>query len=288
MLEERLSKAYSQHSIGGYNLPAPRQPSGPYPTIQASAPSAAGPAESFYTGEQQQDYGRPIGHPAYHQSPQPTGHSQYAPYDKRGSVVGLPNGQYPSQQMPQRTGSWGNAQGGQAPQYNQQPSYPPHEAAPSQASHLQQTQAQTPLVPPASIDSVSATPTNDPNASYYFTPQSQSQQQPGGSASDASQSAYPNLSQGLQSYQPSLPQTPASAAAQPSQPPPQHQATPQQPQQPYWQHPAAQQTALPAVYQAPPSASYSNYGHGQEAFPSAPQHVPTPKQPVVEESLIDL
>lgn len=58
MLEERLSKAYSQHSIGGYNLPPPRQASGPYPTLQSSAPNPSGPAESYYTGEQNHEYGQ--------------------------------------------------------------------------------------------------------------------------------------------------------------------------------------------------------------------------------------
>ncbi|KAK3316088.1 hypothetical protein B0H66DRAFT_576085 [Apodospora peruviana] len=268
MLEERLSKAYSQHSIGGYNLPMPRQTSGQYPSLQPSAPNPAGPAESFYTGEQQQDYNRQAGHPAYPQASQPPPQSQF------------PN-QYPQQQVPQRTGSWGGVPPAQAPQYSQQPSYPPNEAAPPQA----------PLAPPAANDSVGATPTTDPNASFYFNnqqqqpPQQQQTQQPSGPGPDPALSPYPNLSQSMHSYQPSLPQTPASVSAQPSQPPQSHQASSQQPQQPYWQHAAAQQTVLPPVWQQPPpSAAYAAYT--QETFPSAPQHAP--KQPVVEESLIDL
>lgn len=279
MLEERLSKAYSQHSIGGYNLPPPRQTSGPYPSLHPGAPSAAGPAENFYTGEQRQDYGRPMTHPSYPQStPQP----QYASYDRRGSVASPPSNQYPPQQMPPRTESWGAAPPAQAPQYGQQPSYPPNEVA---APHQPQ-QAPTPaqLSAPAATDSVGATPTADPNASFYFNSQSQQQaQQAPASPPDPSMSPYPNLNQSMHSYQPSLPQTPASVSAQPSQPQQAHQAPPQ-PQQPYWQHAAAQQTALPPVWQAPPSAAYT--GYTQEAFPSAPQHAP--KQPAVEESLIDL
>lgn len=278
MLEERLSKAYSQHSIGGYNLPPPRQPSGPYPSLQPSAPSAAGPAESFYTGEQQQDYNHPSAHPSY---PQPTQQAQYGGYDRRGSVAGPASNQYPPQQMPQHSGSWAPPQPTQTPQYNQQPSYPPHEATPPQ-----QAQAPAQLSAPMANDSVGTTPTADPSASFYFNsqPQQQPQQAPV-SPPDPAMSPYPNLAQPMHSYQPSLPQTPASVPAQPSQPQQQYQAPPQ-PQQPYWQHSAAQQTQLPPVWQAPPSAAYTGYSHSQEAFPSAPQHAP--KQPVVEESLIDL
>ena len=307
MLEERLSKAYSQHSIGGYNLPPPRQPSGPYPSLHPSAPNPAGPAESFYTGEQQQDYSRPAAHPSY---PQPTQQPQYGAYDKRGSVAGPSSSQYPPQQIPQHSGSWGPSQPAPTPQYNQQPGYPPHEATPPQynqqpgyppheatppqAGQLQQAPA---LSVPMANDSVGTTPTADPSASFYFNsqPQQQPQQAPV-SPPDPAVSPYPNLAQPMHSYQPSLPQTPASIPAQPSQPQQQYQAPSQpqqqyqatpQPQQPYWQHSAAQQTQLPPVWQqAPPSAAYAGYTHSQEAFPVAPQHVP--KQPVVEESLIDL
>ncbi|KAK0617211.1 hypothetical protein B0T14DRAFT_524667 [Immersiella caudata] len=292
MLEERLSKAYSQHSIGGYNLPMPRQPTGPYPSLQHNGPGAAGPAESFYTGEQPQDYGQDYGrqtaHPSYPQTAQQPP-QQYPAYDKRASMAGQPNSQYPPQQLPQRTGSWGSAPPAPAPQYQQQPSYPPNESVPPQANHIPQTPGQTQLAtPPApsAPDASGATPTTDPNASFYFNTQPQQPQQAPASAPDALSSPYPNLAQPSHPYQPSLPQTPASVAAQPSQPPQTHQAAPQQPQQPYWQHPAAQQTPLPPVWQQsnPPPAAY--VGYNQETFPSAPQHAP--KQPVVEESLIDL
>lgn len=291
MLEERLSKAYSQHSIGGYNLPVPRQVTGPYPSLQASAPSMGGPAESFYTGEQPQEYGHEYGrqsaHPSYPPTAQPAHQHQYPAYDKRASVVEQPNGQYPPQQMPQRTGSWGNAPPAQAHQYQQQPSYPPNEAPPPQPNAPPQTPGQSQLTAPSAPDPAGTAPTSDPNASFYFNTQSQHQQgqQPPASAPDAVPSPYPNLAQPGQPYQVSLPQTPASVAAQPSQPPQGHQALPQQPQQPYWQHAAAQQTPLPPVWQANPSAA-AYPGYNQEAFPSAPQHAP--KQPVVEESLIDL
>ncbi|EGO54478.1 hypothetical protein NEUTE1DRAFT_148795 [Neurospora tetrasperma FGSC 2508] len=279
MLEERLSKAYGQHSIGGYNLPAPRQPTGPYPTLDPSAPSAPGAAENFYTGEQQADYS----HAPYGQYPPQPPQSQYMPYDRRSSMVGPPNSQYPQQQMPQRTGSWGNAPPAQAPQYN----YSGNEVAPSLPGHAQQAQ-------PGAPESASGAPNNDPNASYYYNPgqpqqqQQQSAQQAPAAAPDHS---YPTLPQQGHSYQPSVPQTPASVPVQPSQTPQQaHQRAPppqQAPQQPYWQHSAAQQTPLPPVWQAPQQTT-TYPGYDQEAFPSAPQHAPAPKQPVVEEALIEL
>lgn len=283
MLEERLSKAYSQHSIGGYNLPPPRQPAGPYPSLQPSAPSAAGPAENFYTGEQQQEYGRPLGHPSY---PQPTPQPQYASYDRRGSVASPPINQYAPQQVPQGTGGWGGAPPAQAPQYNQHPSYARNEAAASHGNQPQQPSAPAHLSPPAAADSVGTTPAADPNASYYFNSQQQQQPQHAPSSPpDPTASPYPNLAQSMHTYQPSLPQTPASVPAQPSQPQT-HQAPPQ-PQQPYWQHSAAQQTTLPPVWQAAPTPVYP--GYSQEAFPSAPHHAPQKQQqPAVEESLIDL
>ncbi|KAL2135771.1 hypothetical protein VTI74DRAFT_6976 [Chaetomium olivicolor] len=280
MLEERLSKAYNQHSIGGYNLPPPRQPSGPYPSLQPSAPSAAGPAESFYTGEQQQDYSRPMAHPSY---PHPTQQPQYGGYGRRSSVASPPVNQYPQQQVPQHTGSWGPSQPTQTQQYSQQPSYPPTEAvaSPGQTQHAQ---APAQLSAPTPGDSADVTPVADPSASFYFSSQPQQQPQQGPtSPPEPTMSPYPNLAQPMQPFQPSLPQTPASVVAQPSQPQQTQQAPPQA-QQPYWQHAAAQQTQVPPVWQAPPSAAYT--GYTQDAFPSAPQHAP--KQPVVEESLIDL
>lgn len=296
MLEERLSKAYNQHSIGGYNPPPPRQTSGAYPSLAAGPPSSVGPAESFYTGEQQaQDYGRQPNAQQYSQAPQPTPQPQYASYDKRSSVVAPPNGQYPPvQQHVQRTGSWGaNPPSAQPAQYAQHPNYPPSEAPQPQPGLGHQPPQHTPLNAPSAPDPAGTTPTTDPNASFYFNNQppaqaqaqvqQQQQQQQPASAPDPSGANYPNLQQ---PYQPSLPQTPASVAAQPSQPAQAHQHQPSQPSQPYWQHAAAQQTSLPPVWQAQPSANPAYPAYAQETFPSAPNHAP--KQPAVEESLIEL
>ena len=288
MLEDRLSKAYSQHSIGGYNLPVAREGPNPYPSLQQNplpANLGGGGAESFYTGEQPPSYRRESLHQPYGQPPQATQQMPYAGYDKRTSVVGPPSGQYPPQQQQQqqlqRTGSWGpQAPPIQSPQYTGQPSQPPIEQM-HPGNHLQQAAPQT----PQPTDQVGATPTSDPNASFYFNTQSPppAQQQPSAPGPDPNL-PYPNLSQPMQSYQPSLPQTPASVTAQPAQNHQPQQPSQQQAHQPYWQHPAAQQTALPPVWQAQPNAQYS--GYNQESFPAAPHHAP--KQPVVEESLIDL
>lgn len=279
MLEERLSKAYSQHSLGGYNLPAPRQSSAPYPSI--GAPTTA---ENFYTGDPQLDYARPPGMQAYGQPPQSA--PQYAVYDKRASMAGPPNGQYAPQQL-QRTDSWGTNGPAPAPQpqFFPQPSYLPTETAPNQQpGQAPQIPQQPPLAGPSAPDSVGTTPTADPNASFYFNNAQSAPQAPSQPAHPASDSPYPNLQQSMHSYQPSPAQTPSSNPAQPVQPGGQTQQG--QHQQPYWQHSAAQQTQLPPVWQPQQQAPDPYNGYVQETFPSAPQHAP--KQPVVEEALIEL
>ncbi|EFX01348.1 vacuolar sorting-associated protein [Grosmannia clavigera kw1407] len=308
MLEERLSKAYNQHSLGGYNMPGPRQPSMGYPLLGATAPGSAGPAESFYTGE-----APPIG---YGQAPQPL----YASYDKRGSYAAPPaaNSYAPQlDQMPPRSDSWRGSVAyapGQGPlpyaaQLQQMPLQPQPTGYAGGEPTASQPNAPQPSAP--QDDSVS-TPSADPNAAFYFNngpsapsqvpsqpQQTQSQAQsepqppPAPAASEPGNPSYPTMRQ-PSVYQPSQPQ--ASTAA-PTSPSTQHQM----PSAPYWSHPAAQHQQVPAQftaglpqpqhqYQAPPQAwpqVPNNYNaFQQESFPSAPQHAI--QQPVVEESLIDL
>ncbi len=172
MLEERLSKAYGQHSLGGYGLPAQRQQASPYPSLQANAPSHSGPAENFYTGEPQQDYGRVARQQAYAPQSQPTPQPQFATYDKRGSISSPSPAQYPPQQ-PQRTESWGSS--APPPQYQQQgygPSDAGSHAGPGAAQQGRQA-TQTPGDPGRAA--VAA----DPATSYYFNQaQGQGQQAP--------------------------------------------------------------------------------------------------------------
>ncbi|KXJ96787.1 hypothetical protein Micbo1qcDRAFT_229604 [Microdochium bolleyi] len=270
MLEDRLSQAYGQHSIGGYTLPTPRQPSVPYASIRSA--HAPGQAESFYTGEQQAQYQSPSSHP-YLSHGQPATQSQYP------------------QQAPPRTDSW-QQQGSPAPQqYGAHGAYAPSEPSPL-AGHPAHLQSQ----PHPGAPGAPGPGPSDPNATYYYQPNQPSQPQgPSAPSEPPTASPYPDL-QRTTSYgqQQSLPTTPAAAAAQPSQAPPQTpQQYHQQPQaQPYWQQ--QQQQSQPPQQHAPPPQGPQNYqagqpsyaGYPQDNFPAAPQH--QPKQPAVEESLIDL
>ncbi|KAH6647460.1 hypothetical protein BKA67DRAFT_662249 [Truncatella angustata] len=271
MLEDRLSKTYNQHTIGGYNLPQQRQSTGPYPSMHPIVPSASGPAESFYTGEQPVHYAPPQHYPQSTQTPQP----QYANYDHRASVSAVPGSQYPPQPA-QRAESW-QTQAPSAPV-----PYPGYAPGEPHAHPSHQTQA------PRAPESV-GTPASDPNATFYYnnTQQAQGRQTPS-AVGDPTPSPYPNLQQPANYNRQSIPPTPGSVASQPvqqqqqpNQQPPQYQQ--QQQQQQYWQQP--QHTGQqPPGYQ-PAQPAYQP-GYSQESFPSAPQHAP--QQPVVEESLIDL
>ncbi|ROW03008.1 hypothetical protein VMCG_05798 [Cytospora schulzeri] len=285
MLEDRLSKAFHHQNLGGYNLPMPRQTSSPYPTMQPSIPlSHAGPAESFYGGEPQPDYARPLPQASYPHPSQPTPQPQYATYDKRASLSGPSQHQYLPQQ--QRQDSW--AASAPPSQYPPQQNYTPSETATPQMSHLSLPQQQ-----PSAPESVGTTPTSDPNALFYFQQAGQTQQGSPSAPAEVAPSPYPNLQQPVQQYsqhpQP-VPETPTPAAhAQPvQQQPPQ----PQQPQAPYWQHPAAQHVPVPVPSSAPWQQQHQQPqqygGFQQEAFPTAPQHVIAPQQPAVEEALIEL
>lgn len=281
MLEDRLSKAFNQHSLGGYNLPGPRQPSGPYPTLHTTAPTAMnGPAESFYTSEAQQHYNPHVS--------QPAPHSQYATYDRRASMSGPQQHQYPQQQPQQRQDSWrASAPPGQ---YAPQPNYPPSEIATPQMSHLALPQQSQPATAP---ESVGTTPTSDPHASFYFQQAGQNAQGSPSAPAEVPPSPYPNLQQSIPQYaQQAGPEAGGAAPPQaPQQIAPQPQPQQQQPSAPYWQHPAAQhvQVPVPATtpWQQPPQLQQQHYpGYQHEAFPSAPHHAP--QQPVVEEALIEL
>ncbi|CAG7560756.1 unnamed protein product [Fusarium equiseti] len=293
MLEDRLSKAYSQQNLGGYNLPPPRQPAGPYPSISSTQmPSNPGAAESFYTGQQRASYQAPPQHQQFQQPPHATPQPQYPAY---GSVPEQQTGQYPPPQQIQRTDSWQN-RAPSAPQdpYQQQQSHDPNQ----QTHNHQQPQAAA---------------TNDPNASYYFTPQ-QSQQAPlgpsaPGAAPDAAQSPYPNLQPSSQysggpapvPSQPTPNQTPVQppqAPQQPVQSPQMQHSKPQQPQmgqqapppqqQQQQQQQAYWQPSMPQQHQQPPAApqNWAYGGYTQDSFPSVPQQEPA-KQPVKEEALIE-
>lgn len=259
MLEERLSKAYSQHTLGGYNLPNSRQAPSPYPTLSSTASNPSG-AENFYSGEPPQNFGQPTVH---NYDPR----AQYANYDKRSSISMPSNSQYPPHTT-QRNENYHKQTPLAPPHYPTQPNFVPldHTPTPSQSNHLSQPSPQTPH---NQVREPAASPSVDPNGAYY-----------------------PNLHQPSNFTRQSVPPTPASTSIQPAQPVPQP-SQPAQPAQPYQQ--VAQPNSLPYWHQQQnaghPSHVYQaeapRYGgYNQDPFPSAPQHAP--QQSAVEESLIDL
>lgn len=304
MLEERLSNTYNQHSIGGYNLPQQRNSSGIYPSLTTSDGTSG--AESYYTGnaqlepqhrpqstyyappQQQYHAAAPIDHRA-------TGHEQYfqqqnaAPQANSAAWqhndgqqtptpanAGYPHpnirsnsyGQYPPQdqsiQSAPTQGNHGWQAGESSSQYALQPqSYAlehQREGQTNQASQPPMNYSDPPL-PPSSVDpNASNNPLQTPPAPYASTHSPQqfistpAQQQP-----VSPQETY---------------QQPANAQQTPNQAP--------QQQAGYWQ--GQPQNAAPQQAWQAPSATHA--GYTQNSFPSAPHHAP--KQPVVEEALIEL
>ncbi|KAG5980977.1 Vacuolar protein-sorting-associated protein 27 [Claviceps digitariae] len=295
MLEERLSKAYSQQSLGGYNLSAARQPPGPYPSMPSHAPSTPGLAESFYTGQAPPPNFQP-----------PLGLQYHQPLPQGTQAQSLPFGQAPESQPnqfapPQRTDSWH--------QHQQQQQQQPQNSSQEPLHRMQTPQQQA------------VSPSAEGRESYYFTSQQQQAavQPPSGPSAptispDSFSSPYPNLHQHSLLYNqtadvaaPSQTTSPVQTHAQPSQPtqrPSHHQShsqpsmTPQQqqvsvpasanqqasPQGPSWQQQSAQQISQPTAA-TPQSWAYTGYTH--ESFPSVPQHEPI-KNHVQEEALIEL
>ncbi|KAL6874923.1 vacuolar sorting protein [Trichoderma novae-zelandiae] len=293
MLEDRLSKAYSQQSLGGYNLPPPRQPSGPYPSIPSHAPSNSVGAENFYTGQQQPGYAPP-GQQLYQMPPQHAmPQSPYPPY------AGMPapdasSGPYAPQRQMQTPDGWNNRAPSAPEQFQQQPQ--PQETPEEQRQYSQQA---------------AASPSTDPNASYYFNTAQPLQAAPTGpsapgSAPDASQSPYPNLNQSPMPYHGGsvsahTQATPLQTPAQLSQPPnaaiqmPAHSQAPSAPtpQQPFQQdvpQGSPYQVPVPQQQQQQPPAPPPEWaGYSQYSMPSVPQQEPVhQQQPVQEEALIEL
>jgi growth factor-regulated tyrosine kinase substrate len=295
MLEERLSNTYNQHTIGGYNLPPQRPTSTMYPSISSNIPNGPGGAESFYTGNAQQEpYGRPQLTYSYGPPQQ-----QYQQYNKRASVASPgypateqrsesynthPTQQQPHQQppQPQRSGSWKAADSSSAPYPLQAPVYPPENTPQQLAQPIN-----APSQPPSNYtpSEPAMTPSADPNAVFYYNHAGQAP--PLQKVPEQSQPQYPPM-QSPNQYHSTIPQpqstSPQQFTRQPVQPQ-EHQPPPQQQQHqnpPYWQA-QQQNSAAPQAWQAP-NSTYN--GYTQESFPSAPHHAPQPK--VVEESLIDL
>ncbi|KAI1814296.1 ubiquitin binding protein [Poronia punctata] len=288
MLEERLSKAYSQHNLGGYSLPNQRQPTSPYPSIGHAAGNPSTGAENFYTGEPQQSFNQPTATYSY----APTAQQAQYTYDKRASVSipPNPNNQYPPP-VTQRTDSYPKQTTSMPPQYppNQANFAVPEHGRPVQASQMPQPSPQT----PHNRNLESTTPSMDPNAAYYYNAQLAADGRTPAVPLETT-STYPDPQQLSNFNRQSIPPTPDASHVQPAQAsgPPQ----PSQPRLPSQQYQQVAPSNVPQYWQAQqsvgqPGEAYQvnapGYaGFNQDSFPSAPQHAP--QQPVVEESLIDL
>ncbi|KAL3421798.1 vacuolar protein sorting-associated protein 27 [Phlyctema vagabunda] len=299
MLEERLSSTYSQHTIGGYNLPSQRPANNMYPSIPNNLPSGPDGAESFYTGNANAEpYARPQSTYSY-APPQ-----QYG-YDKRASV---PNSGYaPSDQQQDSYTTYGAQTQGQRPatwhQAETPTQYPAQPVQYGQDVQQQHFQQQAPSnIPPQAPSDPAVTPSADPNAAFYYNNAavaSQAQSQP---VPDQSQLQYPPPQSPQQfhsqpspavNYPQSTPRTEHQPpnSQQPSQPAPpvqgSHQVVQPGPSQqaPSWQN---QQAGTPQPWQAPANPGPTYGGYTQDSFPAAPQHNIQPQPKMVEESLIDL
>ncbi|XWW98176.1 hypothetical protein V2A60_006173 [Cordyceps javanica] len=218
MLEERLSKAYSQQHLGFSPAPV-RHHSGPYPSISAQNTGNAH-GESFYTGQQ---LGYPsMRSPSLHQA-QPSQPPQFSSY---GARPDLAQGHY-SPMPPQAEPSQLQA---------------PHQSLMSPSSDPNMAYYANPNAPPPvqSAPSGPSAPGSAPDAAQSPYPNLQQMQYHRGSVSSQTQG------------------TPVPAQTQPSQPPAQAQQPTQQPvsrteQQPYWQQ--AQQ--VPTSQQTPQNWGYA-------------------------------
>lgn len=202
MLEERLSKAYSQQNIG-FSPAAVRQHASPYPSISAQNTGNAH-GESFYTGQQ-------LGYPSMRspnlQQAQPS-QPQFASYSARPDLA---QSHYPS--MPQQ------AEPAQM-QVSHQPVMSPS-ADPNMAYY-----ANPGAPPPVQSPSGPSAPAPPPDATQSPYPNLQQMQHHQGSVSSQSQGTPVSAQRQLSQLPPQAQQAPA-------------QAVPRAHQQPYWQQTSA-------------------------------------------------
>ncbi|KAI9672981.1 MAG: Vacuolar protein-sorting-associated protein 27 [Caeruleum heppii] len=308
MLEERLSNTYSQHRISGY-ASAPGNASSSsniYPSIAPAMPNGAAGAEDFYTGiSSSPSASRHAGIRSYggYEGPQ-SAQAEYAPapapyasaYGQRPGTERQASSHdaYAAQYPPSSSASAASPARTQKTPYASQPTatYP-----------IQQQQYTTHSAAAPSLPSGTpvASPSADPNASFYYGAVSQ-HQAPAPHPSHVEQG--PNASYAPSArITPQYQQPPAPQMQDPqnsSQPPPEQPVRQQQQQQQqgqYQQQPQPQQQHQPPPPQWPPQqaagpppaqwpAPPQTAGYNHEAFPAAPRHQPQAKAP--EESLIEL
>ncbi|KAL2003670.1 hypothetical protein VTN02DRAFT_2820 [Thermoascus thermophilus] len=286
MLEERLSSAYAQHSLGGYGSfgPSP-QSSDIYPAISGAAPNGMTGAESFYLGNAVPDKFNTPG-PSYQQQQFGGGYEQGRP----------PAGVTSPGSYPPLTPPFGDSQNqpGNRPDYNHIASPPPSHPGAAYPSNLASVPGQS---GPPDFHSAQGQQSHEVN-------RVQSSQQP------EAEVPYPHSSVMRQdSQQPqSVVQAPSvqhvshqssAANAMPSpgyqhpQEPPASQTQQQQPppQSYYFQQQQPQPGIPPAYATAQTNGSYPSFASTSQAaaYPgNMPYQQPPQPKPVVEESLIDL
>ena len=296
-----------------------------YPTLGGNAAMAPGGAESFYTGNAQPHlaqgpaYGQYGAQVAYGQPPS----QQYAGYDRNPTAASP----YPSldqrqeqqqsyqyQQPDQRAMNAPSPYPQQAQHTGYGPSAPPPNFNPSEPASTPSAdpnaayyygngpQAQTQSQPQPQLQSPQHTGQqglSDPNQNYYANQQSQPQnphanlQSPHPdeyAVSPLPQHAQPDGNACQSQRPPSQQQTPQAQSSEQTY----RQPTAQAPQkaQPHGGYQVWQQQQHNQSYDTPQSTwvqpAAPQPAFNQQAFPTAPQHNPGPKQPVaVEEPLIE-
>ncbi|KAK4549509.1 hypothetical protein LTR36_006506 [Oleoguttula mirabilis] len=308
MLEERMASAYTANRYGQpqRNSMYPSIPSAP--VLQEPGGGGGGGMESYYTGNAPQMDSYPPqqagGYGGYPQSQASS--TPYPSLDQhRMSGYGAPPPEasyYSQQQQPLPQQAPYPPQPQHQP-YPPQPSGPPADAQqppmlrrPSQQTYSQNSSQYAPSHTSQSSNPAITSPPPplaDPASSFYYGDQQQqapptSAPQPQGAPSPEMYHQVPPSTQ-APPQQPYPQQAPPYQQQQPAQaaptqhPPPQRQASHHQYYQ--QQQPPAQQPAPPQA-QAWPQAPVAGAGHGQEAFPAAPQHAPAVA--AMEESLIEL
>lgn len=286
MLEERLSKTYSQHTFGAYGI-QPQHPSASnfYPSIPPDVSVATEGAESFYTGST---------HQGQYRRPQSTYNNysahQYPIHNKRASVSSYPTldpkqGDYPQMSsQPQRASSLQMS--------NAAPAKYVHPSSATSSETGPQLNVSTlslaPSQPPSSYTppKPTMTPSTDTNAAFYYSsPQNKTllpQQVP-----SQSQPQYSPIQSPPRRQQTLPPATPQQFTQRPAtqQLASLHQIPSQQlsQQHPNWRG-RQQNPMLQHDWQGSPTSN----GYNEDSFPAAPSHIPEPQPMNVEESLIEL
>ena len=247
MLEDRLSSAYSQQSLGYGAVPAPQYPS-MYPTMPPPPVATDGKTgiENFY-------YGQPAAE-APPLSPTPYAQHRLERDVPDGTASTMSPGVYP---QPSQPGPWNGA------------TYPPH-----------------PVSPPPSNNFQSAYPGQAAPAQYYSTaptvPGQDYTPRPG--ESETSYQPSPVVQRDSQYFPPAGPPS-APVPSAPEQPPPadqvqspgyqqyQQQQIPEAPAMAMGGKPAPPQQQQPQQQPTVPPAQQSYY------YPPPPQHQPQQQQP---------